>query len=462
MKLKILLVEPSGGFIRLDRCMQSIDSWGGVFRFPLNLARIGAALLTYNWLGHEIRFVDLQADPTVNLKKVLYEFRPDLCILSCGFPSMRDDALVAQQIKQFLPKCYVSTFGVVPTLLGEKFFHSATWGFPIPFDFVVTGGEPALAYDEIVNKSGGLKNSTIFKVIDSKMEKTKTVWTLNGRELFNHQLYRSPFTGDTQTYIEGSYGCPKKCSFCVVPELYGGSFAKRSPKEVVTEFEFVIERCGVKQISLWDEGTTFQRSQMKEICEGLIELRKSANSVFRNFTWNTRSTTALLDEETVWLMKESGLSGITLGIESFDEDVLESTGKGTTVADNTKAIRLLKEAGIISIGHIVLGLPEETRESAERTIKGALDSGLDIAQFYCAVPYPGTLLHKQATEENLVVVQDLTKYELCNAIMGTRNLSFMEVAQLRRKAMHLFYQKNPISSKVQMLASPQFKKWTKR
>ena len=85
---RILLIEGPGGFIRLDRCMQSINSWGGVYRFPLNLARIGAHLLQ---IGCDVRFIDMQADPTADLLRTLRTFQPDLCILSSGFPSMRED-----------------------------------------------------------------------------------------------------------------------------------------------------------------------------------------------------------------------------------------------------------------------------------------------------------------------------------------------------------------------------------
>ena len=93
-------------------------------------------------------------------------------------------------------------------------------------------------------------------------------------------------------------------------------------------------------------------------------------------------TTVLLDEEIVDLMKRSGMSGITLGLESFDENVLTSTGKGTTVANNVRAINLLKAAGIISIGHIVLGLPEETWESAETTTEQVIRSNPDYPLAY--------------------------------------------------------------------------------
>lgn len=453
-KTKILLIEPPGGFIRLDRCMQKIDSWGGVFRFPLNLARIGAGLLSEGYL---VEFIDLQADTSISLKNTLKQFKPDMCILSCGFPSMHHDMDTASLIKNFSEDIHVSTFGVVPTLLKESFFLYETWQRANPFDSVVLGGEPALGYLgylELIN------NSLNQQIVESVMEKHKTIDTSVGRKLFKHDLYRSPFNGFVQAYVEGSYGCPKRCNFCVVPQLYGGRFAKRSPEDVVSEFQFVIENNGARQISLWDEGTTFQRKQIKEICEGLIELRKSKIPAFQNFVWNTRSTTALVDEEIASLMKQSGLSGLTLGLESFDESILTSTGKGTTIENNYESIQVLKKAGIISIGHIVLGLPDESRESAETTIQGVINSGLDIAQFYCAIPYPGTPLYDEADSKGLIQVSDLTQYELCNPIMDTYHLSHLEVGDLRDHAMKQFYaSKN--DSNIEMLKSNSFKRWAK-
>jgi radical SAM superfamily enzyme YgiQ (UPF0313 family) len=127
----------------------------------------------------------------------------------------------------------------------------------------------------------------------------------------------------------------------------------------------------------------------------------------------------------------------------------------------TRFHRLLKKAGIISIGHIVLGLPSETRESAELTIQSAIDCGLDIAQFYCAIPYPNTRLYRQAITQNLIRVNDLTKYELCNPIMNTLNgLSFLEVGELRKSAMKRFYDKNNLN--LNLLASEQFSNWATR
>jgi len=413
--------------------MQSIDSWGGVYRFPLNLARIGAYLMME---GHQVQFIDMQADFSTDIKQLLINYQPDLCILSCGFPSMKVDNETAKLVKQILPSTHVSTFGVVPTLLESDFFENDTWGFNIEFDSVVTGGEPALGYknviDNLLNKENRIYNS---EIIESKIIDTK-----KSRKLFNSDLYRSPFTSQKATYIEGTYGCPYDCSFCVVPVLYGRKFSKRSIEDIIEEFIYVIENENVQQITLWDEGTTFQKKFILELCDGLIDLKKSSNPKFKNFNWTTRSTTSLLDENVVEKMSLSGMSGITLGIESFDDVILKSIGKGISIDTNSNAIKLLNKFGIISIGHIILGHINDTKESIEHTIEHTIKSELNFAQFYCAVPYPNTEMYFQAKKNNLIVEKDLTKYELSNPIMNTLGgVSVEEIGDYRKLATHGFW-----------------------
>jgi anaerobic magnesium-protoporphyrin IX monomethyl ester cyclase len=431
-KKKILLVEPPGGYIRLDRCMQSIASWGGVYRFPLNLARIGAHLSS---LGHKVHFTDLQADPQAKLARELDLFSPDLCILTSGFPSMQNDAQTATQIKKYAPATHVSTFGPAPTLLSESFFAPGTWGFETGFDSIVTGGEPALGYERLLGQL-----SAPPKLLDSQMTKVKTVETFRARKFFPHELYRSSFTGERATYIEGTYGCPFRCPYCVVPALYNGRFSKRSVSDIVNEFKYVIAENGVNHITLWDEGTTFNRAFTTELCEALTDLRNGPDPLFHHFVWTTRSTAALIDRDLVFKMKASGLSGITLGLESFDDAILQQIGKDADARQNEQAINLLAEAGIISIGHVILGHLNETSQSIQKTIAAVIASNLAYAQFYCAVPYPGTKLYEEADAAGLIRERDLLKYELCNPIMNTYGkVSHTRVGAYRAQATKKFW-----------------------
>jgi len=349
---------------------------------------------------------------------------------------MRLDARAAAEIKAICPSTHVSTFGVAPTLLKGAFLEPATWGFDVPFDAIVVGGEPALGYESMLDSDSiGTQ-----RIVQGVMLAAKSVRTQDARHLFDHSLYRSPFTGGCATYVEGTYGCPFRCNFCVVPELYEGKFSKRTPDDIVREIQFVVEENDVAQVTLWDEGTTFQRKFVLDLCDGLIELRKSRDERLRSFSWTTRSTTALLDDEIVERMARAGLSGITLGVESFDESILSSVEKTISLQSNRNAINLLSRFGIVSIGHIILGHLRDTAASIENTISAAVASNLSFAQFYCAVPYPGTKLNRLATEQGLIRVTDLTQYELSNAIMDTMGgISHRRVAAYRDEARRLFW-----------------------
>ena len=67
--------------------------------------------------------------------------------------------------------------------------------------------------------------------------------------------------------------------------------------------------------------------------------------------------------------------------------------KVQTVEQAMQAVRYAHEAGIKTVGHFILGLPGETEESLGHTIHFAQSLPLDLAQFYCAVPFPGSRLY---------------------------------------------------------------------
>ena len=75
------------------------------------------------------------------------------------------------------------------------------------------------------------------------------------------------------------------------------------------------------------------------------------------------------------------------------------------------AVRWAKEAGLAVTGHFVLGYPGETKETVAETIKFALEEPVDFAQFYCAVPFPGSALYERARKEGLLTTTDWDKFQ---------------------------------------------------
>lgn len=424
---RVLLVEPYGDYIRQDRCNQSINSWGGVNRFPLNLNYIGSYM---SQLGAEVIGLDLRANPNTNFEKLLKDFTPTHAILSSGFPSMRVDNKTAKKIKEILPSCHVSTFGAASSSLSHNFFSS--WNFKIYFDSIIGTGDWLEGYKQLIFEG---KTS---KIISIPIAKSYLQPKIKFQMFFNPHDYVGPFTGKRHIYVAGSTGCKFKCSFCLVPILYGPHvYYERSVNDILEEIELLVKEHGTEEIVLWDEGTTQQTDMLDRLCDGFIELQKKEIQ----FTWSTRSTVSLIvkNPDLVKKMRQSQMTGITLGLESFDEAILKATGKGTTVFQNREAVKILHENDIKVIGHVILGLPDDSEDSIKKTIEESLKlkDYIDVLQFYCCTPYPGTALYDLVEENNLLKPNlDLTELELNNATMSTlKGVSWQRVQEWRNYAM---------------------------
>jgi radical SAM superfamily enzyme YgiQ (UPF0313 family) len=138
-------------------------------------------------------------------------------------------------------------------------------------------------------------------------------------------------------------------------------------------------------------------------------------------------------------MKKSGCKGISLGIESSNQEILNRVQKGITVEQIMEAIELAKKVGISTTGHFIFGLPGETKESAFQTINFAKTCGLDFAQFYCAVPYPNTPYGDFAKANGWIVNEDYSKYHFSESVARNEYLSPEEIVSIRRMAYNSFY-----------------------
>jgi len=90
------------------------------------------------------------------------------------------------------------------------------------------------------------------------------------------------------------------------------------------------------------------------------------------------------------LMGKAGCTFMSWGIESGNEMILKKIHKGYRMEQTDQALRWAKKTGIKNWGYFIIGLPGETVETIQETIKLAKQLPLDIALFHVAAPYPGT------------------------------------------------------------------------
>lgn len=468
--MRIYLINPGidkdTKFIREGRCMQKAASWATVWP-PIGLCILAAIARRRG----EARLRDCNVEylPLDKVIDEIKEFGADLVVVNTGFPSIEYDMTAAREIKRAIPSCRIAAYGVYFTLLSEQGMSK------YPFlDFCLVG-EPEETFGELIellseksldfSKVKGLGYNNGRVVINPKRDLIADLdkLPLPARGLINNGLYRLPHNNKIFTLINAARGCPYQCIFCTVKHYYGCRVRKHSIKYVMDELRECVDNYKITEFFFWEEVFTMERDYCLELCEAI------AASNLR-ISWVTTTRVDCVDDELLKAMKKAGCYLLGLGIESSDQAILDKAKKKSYIKDVEKAVRLCKNNGIKTMGHFIFGLPGETRKTAEETIRFMLGLGLDYAQCYCAVPYPGTELGDMAKKEGWIVSENWADYDLGGrSVMNLPAISCDEITGLRTKALKKFYFRLPYILKtifggfspIQMLKAVKFTKWIK-
>lgn len=205
--------------------------------------------------------------------------------------------------------------------------------------------------------------------------------------LLDMDQYRYELMGENFAIMEGSRGCPYRCSFCYLG-MYGTGYRQKSPERLLDEISYVKRRFHTKNIYFMDLEFGLNRNFLLSFCSGLIE-RKIGIS------WCCQTRVTDVDEDALRCMREAGCNLIHFGVEAGSDRVLRQTGKGIKVDDCARAIAITHEAGIRTALFLNFGFPDETVDDMDSTIGLAVRLNPTLASFHLIVPFPGTRLAKE-------------------------------------------------------------------
>jgi anaerobic magnesium-protoporphyrin IX monomethyl ester cyclase len=220
-------------------------------------------------------------------------------------------------------------------------------------------------------------------------------------------------------------GCPFTCSFCSQWKFWR-DYRIRDPKKVVDEIEGLIRNHDVGFFILADEEPTINKKKFVAFCEELI-----ARDLKILWGINTRVTDILRDEALLPFYRKAGLIHVSLGTEAAAQLKLDRFNKETTIAQNKKAIQLLRDAGIVVEAQFIVGLENETRETLEETYRMAQDWKPDLANWSMYTPWPFSDLFRELGDK--VEVFDYEKYNFVTPIMKP---DAMDRSELLDRVMH--------------------------
>jgi hopanoid biosynthesis associated radical SAM protein HpnJ len=216
----------------------------------------------------------------------------------------------------------------------------------------------------------------------------------------DYTKYNIPYLLHPYVAFYTSRGCPALCTFCLWPQTMSGHpWRTRSVPNVVAE----VQRCRelfpqAKEIFFDDDTFPWAKARTLDICQAFKPLK---------FTWSCNSRVHT-DYETLKAMKEAGLRLLVVGFESGDPTILKNIKKGATIEQAYTFMKHCKQLGIVVHGDFQIGLPGETAETIERTMRYAMELDPETIQVSISHPYPGTEFYNYVTQHGYLTDDEMT------------------------------------------------------
>ncbi len=361
------------------------------FWYPTWLAQPAAIV------GEDARLLDAPADD-ISVDETMARSKGfELAILHTSTPSFRNDIKVAERLKDEVPGIKIGFCGAHVAVMPEKsILASKAIDFVCGKEFDYTIAEVAQGRDlaDVDGLSWRDKNGKVHhnkeRELIHNMDELPSVLDVYKRDLkienyfigYLQHPYLSLYTGR---------GCPARCTFCLWPQTVGGhNYRTQSSQYVVEEMRRAKELFPqVKEFFFDDDTFTADLKRTEDIARGLGKL---------GITWSCNSR-ANVPYDTLKVMKDNGLRLLLVGYESGNEEILVNIKKGVKKERYLQFAKDVKDLGIITHGTFIVGLPGETKETVEETIKFACAIDPETIQVSLAAPYPGTFLYDQAVRE---------------------------------------------------------------
>ena len=195
--------------------------------------------------------------------------------------------------------------------------------------------------------------------------------------------------------MTGSRGCPYRCDYCSLLHT-GKVYRRRDPIKIVDEYEYLVDRFGVRQIGFVDPIFPLIKKDLKPLCDEIVN-----RGLDQKCVWLSETRADRLDQETCELMYYGGARRVLMGIESGVDLLLGNVNKALNTDKVRQGVRNLRNARIQSVGLFMIGLPGETPEMTLETIEFAIDLDLDFAKFAITTPFPGSKLFEDQWQKTL-------------------------------------------------------------
>ncbi|MBI4633663.1 MAG: B12-binding domain-containing radical SAM protein [Deltaproteobacteria bacterium] len=389
--------------------------------------------------GHEVYLIDLvrkRNSISAYLTKTLKKIKPDLIGLSAMTWQYPTCLALIGLIKHILPRVKIAVGGYHATLMHREMTASPE---SQNVDFIVRG-EGEEAFRRLVNALAGTDR---LDAVPSLSYKRDGQWVHNEQcPLCDLSRLKPPirdrrrltsgyhFMYSRIEVMETSRGCTRNCSFCSINHMYGRSYRTYPIERILADLDDIYFNRKTKLIFITDDNMVLNPKWVMNVCDAIIQRNyKNLHLVVQADCISMACNEAMVEK-----MAQAGFRTVFLGIENASSQNLRTMEKADVVKEARRAVENCQRNGIMVIGGLIFGLPDDDEEAIRRNYQFLIDLEVDASYCQMLSPFPKTKLREHLISEGLVVNTD--HYERYNGLWANVKTRHLDADQLQYAFWH--------------------------
>ncbi len=212
-------------------------------------------------------------------------------------------------------------------------------------------------------------------------------------------------------FFESSRGCPFNCSYCYNNVVNKRKWRCMSPEKTLKQINNLVKKYSViEDIYFVDDNFFIDTDRVEKIALGIKKF---------NITWQVQGVDIIhlkkLSDKTLELIKDSGCTRLTIGIETGSLKMRKLVNKQGSIEDIINVMTKLKKFNFIIYCSFLVGLPDEDIDDIKASINLLIEmfkinSNVRNSPFYLYSPYPGTPLCEMLKKQGYKLPESLEEW----------------------------------------------------
>lgn len=383
---------------------------------------------------HDVYLIDLirqRRNIRNYLTRKLKRIKPGVVGLSAMAWQFETCMKIARLIRKLLPITKIVIGGYHATLMSNEIAASPD---AEDIDYMVRG-EGEEAFRRLVN---ALEGDDHIEQIPSVSYKTKDGWVHNpwqgSLDLSDLKLPIRDKRRLTWGYhviyskielLETSRGCTRSCNYCSMKHMYGRTFRTYPLERVIADLDDIYYKRKSRWVFVIDDNMVLNPKRVIDLCDAIIARKYRRLNIVVQADCISMSS----NETMVKKMSQAGFKSVFLGIENVSPKNLEAAKKGDIVTASQKAVEMCHKYGIMVIGGLIFGFPNDDEEAIIRNYQFLKKINADASYCQILTPYPKTGMREDLMAQELVT--NKTDYKRYNGLWANVRTKHLDSDQLQ-------------------------------